>query len=62
MTSDFIARLGIRFIQMVYLDLYTAKDDKPSAYTVLVALRDSTDKIRKNYWQFKLNKLGFEPE
>jgi len=57
MTADFLSRLGVRFMQMVYLDIYTTKADKANATKVLTTLRDTTDKIRKNYWQFKLNKL-----
>jgi hypothetical protein len=47
---------------MVYLDLYTAKGDMANAYKVLVELRDKTDRIRKNYWQYKINRLNYISE
>ena len=62
MTQEFFSRLGFRFVEMLYLDWYTAKEDKENSIKILLNLRDNTDKIRKNYWQFKLNRLGYKQE
>ena len=49
--------MGLRFIMMVKIDLYLSEGKKEKAKALMEKLRDSVDKIRKNYWQWQINKL-----
>lgn len=49
--------MGYRFMVMMKIDLLLASGDRPAAVKLMEKLRDSFDKIRRNYWQWKINRL-----
>ena len=51
---------GLRFILHCLVDIHLSKgepEDVAMAKQILERLRDTVDKIRSNYWQWRLNKL-----
>ena len=55
--------LGLRFILQCKADLYfigKTEDDQAKGMECLEELRDKVDKIRMNYWQWKMNKVKAE--
>lgn len=49
---------GVRFAQTLLLDLLLVASEKEKAIALLETLRDKTDKIRRNYWQWRINKVN----
>jgi hypothetical protein len=39
---------------MCLIDIHLAEDRKEEAKELMIMLRDVTDRIRRNYWEFKL--------
>ena len=49
-----------RFVMMTLVDLFLSSgqpNDIELARSEMISLRDEHDKIRNNYWQWRLNKL-----
>ena len=50
-----LSKYGMRFTQILIVDLHLAKGETKEAAALLETLRDSTDRIRRNYWQWRIN-------
>ena len=48
---------GLRFILQCQSDMALADGDPAAATKLMEELRDSADRIRSNYWQWKINRL-----
>jgi hypothetical protein len=46
---------SLRWILMLKIDLYLADESPLKAKLLMERLRDNHDKIRRNYWQWKIN-------
>lgn len=54
-------RVGLRFVRQCLIDLHLSagvEEDTAKAKVLMEQLRDNVDKIRANYWQWRINKLG----
>ena len=49
---------GLRFVMMCQIDLSLAEGETEKAVGQMEEMRDSVDKIRANYWQWRINRMG----
>ena len=55
--EDMPKQRGLRFVLQCQSDMALANGDTASAIKIFEELRDRADKIRMNYWQWKINRL-----
>ncbi len=49
---------GVRFSQMCLIDVFLSEGNVEAARLLMETLRDKSDRIRHNYWQYKINQLN----